>query len=75
MCWGSGVSFHNQCLGKFVRSPSVEPIPFSHSWTYDRSNIRLASWHKSVFVALVVVSNLDAAAFKAATATIDARLN
>ena len=45
------------------------------SWTYDRSNIRLASWHKSVFIALVVVSNLVTAAFKAATATIDARLN
>jgi hypothetical protein len=45
------------------------------SWTYDRSNIRLASWHKSVFVALVVASNLDVAAFKAATAAIDARLN
>ena len=45
------------------------------SWTYDRANIRLASWHKSVFVALVIVSNLDAAAFKAATVAIDARLN
>jgi hypothetical protein len=45
------------------------------SWTYDRANIGLASWHKSVFVALVVVSNLDAAAFKTATAAIDARLN
>jgi hypothetical protein len=45
------------------------------SWTYDRSNIRLASWHKSVFVALVVVSNLDAAAFKSATTAVDARLN
>jgi len=45
------------------------------SWTYDRANIRLASWHKSVFIALVIVSNLDAAAFKAATVAIDARLN
>jgi hypothetical protein len=45
------------------------------SWTYDRANIRLASWHKSVFVALAVVSNIDAAAFKTATAAIDARLN
>ena len=45
------------------------------SLTYDRANIRLASWHKSVFVALVIVSNLDAAAFKAATVAIDARLN
>jgi hypothetical protein len=45
------------------------------SWTYDRPPVQLASWHKSVFVALVVVSNLDAATFKAATTAIDARLN
>ena len=35
----------------------------------------LASWRKSVFVALVVVTNLDDSAFKAATAAVDARLN
>jgi hypothetical protein len=45
------------------------------SWTYDRPPVHLASWHKSVFVSLVVVSNLDAATFKAATAAVDARLN
>jgi hypothetical protein len=45
------------------------------SWVYDRPPVLLASWHKSVFVALVVVSNLDAAAFKAATTAVDARLN
>jgi hypothetical protein len=45
------------------------------SWTYDRPPVHLACWHKSVFVALVVVSNLDAATFKAATVSIDARLN
>ena len=45
------------------------------SWTYDRPPVRLACWHKSVFVAFVVVSNLDAATFKTATNTIDARLN
>jgi hypothetical protein len=45
------------------------------SWTYDRAPIRLACWRKSVFVALVVASNLDAAAFKAATVAVDARLN
>jgi hypothetical protein len=44
------------------------------SWTYDRGPLKLACWHKSVFVALVVVANLDAAAFKGATAAIDARL-
>jgi hypothetical protein len=45
------------------------------SWTYDRPPVRLASWRKSVFVALVVVSNLDVNAFNAATAAVDARLN
>jgi hypothetical protein len=45
------------------------------SWTYDRPPARLASWHKAVFVALVVVTNLDAATFKTATTAIDARLN
>jgi len=45
------------------------------SWTYDRTPVRLACWHKSVFVALVVLTNLDAPAFKAATAAVDARLN
>jgi hypothetical protein len=45
------------------------------SWTYDRPPVMLASWHKSVFVALVVVTNLDAATFKAATTAVDARLN
>jgi len=45
------------------------------SWTYDRPPVRLACWHKSVFVTLVVVSNLDAATFKTATTAIDARLN
>ena len=76
--WGSGV------FG-FVPPAPGEILPGAvrgtdtglglSSWTYDRSSIRLAAWHKSVFVALVVVSNLDAAAFKAATAAIDARLN
>ena len=45
------------------------------SWTYSRTPVQLACWHKSVFVALVVLTNLDAAAFKAATAAVDARLN
>jgi hypothetical protein len=76
--WGSGV------FG-FVPPAPAEILPGVvrgtdtglglSSWTYDRANIRLASWHKSVFVALVVVSNIDAAAFKTATAAIDARLN
>src|SRR5450756_2617775 len=37
--------------------------------------VQLACWHKSIFIALVVVSNLDAATFRAATTAIDARLN
>jgi hypothetical protein len=45
------------------------------SWIYDRSPVHLACWHKSVFVALVVVGNLDVATFKAATTAVDARLN
>jgi hypothetical protein len=45
------------------------------SWTYDRAPVHIACWHKSVFVALVVISNLDANAIKAATAAVDARLN
>ncbi len=45
------------------------------AWTFDRTPVRLACWHKSVFVALVVLINLDAAAFKTTTAAVDARLN
>ncbi|HEY0831805.1 MAG TPA: hypothetical protein VGE99_11730 [Candidatus Dormibacteraeota bacterium] len=45
------------------------------SFTYDSPSVRLASWRRSVFVALVVVSNLDLNAFHAATAAVDPRLN
>jgi hypothetical protein len=45
------------------------------SWTYDRAPARLASWQKSVFVALVVAGNFDAATFKTATVAVDAHLN
>jgi hypothetical protein len=45
------------------------------SWTYTRTPVQLACWHKSVFVALVVLTNLDDTAFKTATAAVDARLN
>ena len=45
------------------------------SWTYDRQPVRLACWKRSVFVALVVLTNLDVNAFKAATGAVDARLN
>ena len=45
------------------------------AWTYDRPSVRLACWRRSVFVSLVVLSNLDPTTFKAVTAAIDARLN
>ena len=45
------------------------------SWTADRPPVRLACWHRSVFVALVVATNLDVTTFKAATTAVDARLN
>lgn len=45
------------------------------SFTYDRPSVQLASWRRSVFVAVVVAGNLDLSTFKAATAAIDPRLN
>ena len=45
------------------------------SFTYERPSLRLACWRHGVFVALVVVSNLDAATFTTATTAIDHRLN
>jgi hypothetical protein len=45
------------------------------SWTYTNTQVRLACWRRSVFVSLVVLSNLDPGAYKAVTAAIDARLN
>jgi hypothetical protein len=47
----------------------------SSSFTYTRPSVRLACWRHSVYVALVAVSNSDLATFKAATASIDPRLN
>lgn len=45
------------------------------SWTYTNTLVRLACWRRSVFVSLVILSNLDDGAYKAVTAAIDARLN
>jgi hypothetical protein len=45
------------------------------SWTYRNAPVFLASWRKAVFVALLVVTNLDDTTFKAAAAAVDARLN
>jgi hypothetical protein len=45
------------------------------SWSYDRPSVRLACWRHTVYVSLVVLSNLDVSTFKSVTAAIDARLN
>ena len=45
------------------------------AWTYDRTPVRIACWHRSVFVSLVVLTNLDVTTFKSETAAVDARLN
>jgi hypothetical protein len=45
------------------------------SWTYVLAPVQLACWGRSVFVAVVVLNNLDPAGFKAATAAVDAHLN
>ena len=45
------------------------------SFTYERPSVRLASWQRSVFVALVVASNLDSNTFKLAATTVDPRLD
>jgi hypothetical protein len=47
----------------------------SSSWTYTSTEVRLVCWRRSVFLSLVVLTNLDSAAFKAVTVAIDARLN
>lgn len=76
--WLSGVfGFQPPPVGQIVpgvtRGTSTGLGP--SSFIYERPSVRLASWHRSLFVALVVVSNMDAATFKAATAAIDPRLN
>ena len=47
----------------------------SSSFTYERPSVRLASWRRNFYVALVIATNLDVSTFKAATAQINARLN
>ena len=76
--WGSGI------FG-FIPPPVGEVVPGVtrgaatglglSSFTYNRPPVQLACWHRSVFVAMVVVSSLDTATFKSATAAVDARLN
>jgi hypothetical protein len=45
------------------------------SFTYQRPSVRLASWRRNFYVALVIATNLDVNTFTAATALINARLN
>ena len=45
------------------------------SFTYQRPSVRLASWRRNFYVALVIATNLDLNTFTAATALINARLN
>jgi hypothetical protein len=45
------------------------------SWTYDRPSVRLACWRRSVYVVLVIVTNMELVDFKTVTAAIDARIN
>jgi hypothetical protein len=45
------------------------------SFTYTRLSVRLATWRRNFYVALVLATNLDANTFTSATALINARLN
>jgi len=45
------------------------------SWTYSRPTVQIACWRRSVFISLLVLTNLDSATFKSLTSAIDARLN
>ena len=76
--WASGVfGFQPPPVGEVApgvtRGTSTGLGP--SSFTYDRPSVRLACWQRSMYVALVVASDLDLATFTAATAAIDPRLN
>jgi hypothetical protein len=45
------------------------------SFTYARPSVRLATWRRSFYVALMIATNQDVNTFQAATALINARLN
>jgi hypothetical protein len=76
--WGSGIfGFAPPAPGELpagVTRGTATGLGLS-SWTYARAPLELACWHRSVFVALLVVTNLDAATFNAAATAVDARLN
>ncbi len=76
--WGSGIlgfitPAPDQLAPGLLRGTGTGLGP--SSWTYTSTEVRLACWRRSVFLSLVVFTNLDSAAFKAVTAAIDARLN
>ena len=76
--WGSGLfGFVPPAVGE--QAPGVTRGASTglgiSSFTYVLSPVQLAAWHHSVFVALVVLTNLDTTAFQPATAAVDARLN
>jgi len=76
--WGAGVlGFATPAPGQVA--PGILRGPGTglgaSSWTYTSTQVRLACWRRSVFVSLVILTNLDPAAYKAVTAAIDARLN
>lgn len=76
--WGSGILGFVPPAPDLLSPGLVRGIAIGlggSSWTYTRPAVQLACWRRSVFVSLVVLSNLDPAAFKSVTAAIDARLN
>ena len=76
--WESGIlGFRPPAPGELlsgVTSGTATGLGLS-SWIYDQTPVRLGSWHKSVFVALVAAGHLDLTSFKTATAAVDARLD
>ena len=75
--WGSGVfGFAPPASGQILPGVTrgIGTGLGLNSWTYDRPPLKIACWRKSLFVAFVAASNLDVAAFKAATAAVDPRL-
>jgi len=76
--WGTGVfGFAPPAVGEVipgVTRGTATGLGLS-SFTYIRTPVLLASWHRSVFVALIVTNLVDVTAFNAATTAVDARLN
>ena len=76
--WGSGILGFAPPAPDLLSPGLVRGIATGRgvsSWTYSRPSVQLACWRRSVFVSMVVLTNLDTTAFKSVTAAIDARLN